>query len=271
MLPPTVIPAPEQTCEVSETLLTWFVREGRDWPWRETRDRWRILVSEVCLQQTQVERAARHIESILAVFPTPKELAHAPLGELLALWQGLGYPRRARNLWLSAQQIDADGWPTNYRELPGVGEYTAAALRCFADEEPIVPPDINTRRVMTRLFLDSPPTPDEYPRLKEHAWSWGQAVMELGQRICRARAQCEECPVLKLCPSAGTADVIASPRQSKFEGSFRQRRGKLLRAITIDGEVCVDQDIEAAQSLVADGLASLSADGNILIAPIERN
>ncbi len=247
--------------------MTWFAQEGRDWPWRATRDRWKILVSEVCLQQTQVHRAAPYIDRILARFPEPGALACAPLSELLELWQGLGYPRRARNLHHAAQQIDADGWPDRYLDLPGVGPYTDAALRCFADEEAIVPIDINTRRVISRLFPDGAPTPDSVPLVAQHAWTWGQAVMELGQRTCTARAQCDSCPLAHLCPSHGTDEVIASAPQKRYAGSMRQRRGDLLRALLADGYVDVSRDSAAAASLIADGLCVLDAARAVLLPP----
>lgn len=255
-----------------DQLLDWFSQHGRPWPWRQTRDRWRILVSEVCLQQTQVTRGAVFIDRILERFPTAEALDEAPLTELLTLWQGLGYPRRARNLHLAAQQIAATGWPDDYCDLPGVGPYTGAALRCFADEEPVMPPDINTRRVLGRLFPATvgAPDPASTPELAGRAWLWGQAVMELGQTHCRARARCETCPVAGLCPSRGTETVVASPRQARFEGSLRQRRGRLLKALTTDGEVPVELDQEAALTLVADGLAGRSADGSLLV-PVEVN
>jgi A/G-specific adenine glycosylase len=255
---------------VIDELLAWFAAEGRDWPWRQTRDRWIVLVAEVCLQQTQVSRAAGYVEKILERFPTVETMATAPLSELLAMWQGLGFPRRARNLHLAAQTIAQNGWPADYRDLPGVGEYTAAALQCFADELPIVPPDINTRRVLGRLFPDGAPRHSDHDSLEGNPWAWGQAVMELGQRVCRSRAQCNECPVVSRCPSAGTAEIVASPRQSKYEGSMRQRRGVLLKALTTDGEIDFDSDREAAESLVADGLASRTDDGSLLI-PILGN
>ncbi|MCW2950353.1 MAG: A/G-specific adenine glycosylase [Thermoleophilia bacterium] len=249
-------------------LLDWFEREGREWPWRDTRDRWVVLVSEICSQQTQIARAATFIERILERFPTPRDLARAELGELLALWQGLGYPRRARNLWLAARAIDTDGWPASYQSLPGVGAYTDAALRCFADEEPVVPPDINTRRVLARCFPDgNVPTAHEYELLVTNAWSWGSAVMELGQTSCRARALCDMCPVRELCPSAGTDQVIASPRQPRYAGSMRQRRGALLRALTDHGHAHLHQDAQASESLVRDGLARRGGDDGELLLP----
>ena len=253
--------------QLVQELLAWFDRDGRDWPWRRSRDRWVVLVCEVCSQQTQIARAAPFVDRILDRFPTPGDLAAAPLGELLELWQGLGYPRRARNLWLAAQQLAEHGWPDDLRELPGVGPYTDAAIRCFADEQPVVPPDINTRRVLARCFPDGAPTHEELPLLADRAWAWGSALMELGQTSCRARADCDSCPIEQLCPSTGTADVIASPRQARYEGSMRQRRGRLLRALTTDGAAPWDDDPDAAESLVADGLASRGGRDDELLLP----
>lgn len=255
--------------QLAGAILEWFDVEGRDWPWRASRDRWTVLVCEVCSQQTQIARAAPFVERILHRFPAPRDLAVAELGELLAMWQGLGYPRRARSLWLAARMLDADGWPDDLRELPGVGPYTDAAIRCFADEAPIVPPDINTRRVLARCFPDGVPTAEDLPVLAERAWAWGSAVMELGQTSCRAKAACEACPIADLCPSAGTEHVIASPRQAPYAGSMRERRGKLLRAITDAGTASWDDDPAAAESLIADGLASRSgAEDELLVPPI---
>jgi A/G-specific adenine glycosylase len=260
--------ASEHDERLARTLLAWFDEHGRDWPWRRTRDRWTVLVCEVCSQQTQITRAAPFIERILDRFPAPGDLAAAELGELLELWQGLGYPRRARNLWLSARVIDEHGWPDDLRELPGVGPYTDAAIRCFADEVPVMPPDINTRRVLARCFPDGAPAHEDLPLLTERSWAWGSAVMELGQTACRARAACDVCPVEQLCPSAGTDVVIASPRQARYHGSMRQRRGALLRVISEQGVTAWDDDPDAAASLVADGLASRGgADDELLLPP----
>lgn len=239
-----------------DALLSWFAESGRDWPWRRSRDRWIVLVCEVCSQQTQIVRAAPFVERILDRFPTYGDLAAAELGELLAMWSGLGYPRRARNLWRAAQWLcDNGGWPDDLQQLPGVGPYTDAAIRCFADEQPVVPPDINTRRVLARLFVDGAPDPATHPALDGHAWAWGQALMELGQTSCRARAVCDACPLAAGCPSAGTSSVIASPRQAPYARSMRQRRGHLLKQIALHGRALFDDDAAAAQSLVDDGLA----------------
>jgi A/G-specific adenine glycosylase len=251
-----------------DAILAWFDEHGRDWPWRASRDRWTVLVCEVCSQQTQIARAAPFVQRILDRFPEPADLAVAELAELLAMWQGLGYPRRARTQWLAAQQVAATGWPDDLLDLPGVGPYPDAAVRCFADEAPIVPPDINTRRVLARCFPDGAPSHEQLPMLEERAWSWGSALMELGQTTCRARAICGACPIRELCPSAGTEDVIASPRQKRYAGSMRQRRGTLLRAITDQGFADWHDDEDAALSLVVDGLASRGgAEDELLLAP----
>ena len=253
--------------QLATTLLDWFDREGRDWPWRRSRDRWVVLVCEVCSQQTQIARAAPFVERILDRFPQPEDLAGAELGELIVMWQGLGYPRRARNLWLAAQAIATDGWPEDLRDLPGVGAYTDAAIRCFADEEAVVPPDINTRRVLARCFPDGAPTPAALPILGQRAWAWGSALMELGQTACLAKAACDACPVAVLCPSAGTTQVIASPRQQRYAGSMRQRRGDLLRAVTSQGFAQWDDDPDAAETLVTDGLGRRGGPEHELLLP----
>lgn len=266
-------PPPHEIAAVDERIdgvISWFTEHGHPWIWRTTRDRWVVLVSEVCLQQTQISRAADHVARILERFPTAHDMADSSLTELLGLWQGLGYPRRAKNLHAAAQIIASTGWPENYRELPGVGEYTDAALRCFADEEPVLPPDINTRRVTQRLFPEGTPEHHNHLQLAAHPWSWGQGVMELGQRYCKARARCSECPLASLCPSVGTTDIVASPRQKPYVGSMRQRRGVLLKALTSDGEVRADTDRDAAESLVADGLANIvTRDDAELLVPVE--
>ncbi|MBC7643513.1 MAG: hypothetical protein H7123_00180 [Thermoleophilia bacterium] len=114
----------------------------------------------------------------------------------------------------------------------------------------------------------SAPDPATAPALAGRSWLWGQAVMELGQTHCRARARCETCPMVELCPSRGTETIVASPRQARFEGSMRQRRGRLLKTLTTDGEVPIELDENAALTLVADGLAGRSADGTTLV-PVE--
>jgi A/G-specific adenine glycosylase len=239
-------------------LVTWFEAEGPDLPWRRTRDRWAILMSEVMLQATPVARVIPFYEAWITRWPTPGALAATPLGEAIAAWQGLGYPRRARNLHSAAMVLAESGWPSpgRYTDLPGVGEYTAAAIRCFADEAAVLPEDVNVRRVVARRF------PGGWPGApRGRAWHAGQAMMDLGREFCRARAPlCESgCPLRSGCPAAdaGIVDEVTprSRRQARYEGSMRQRRGFLLKALAADGRARVSHDPEAADSLVGDGLA----------------
>lgn len=250
-------------------LLAWFAAEGRALPWRATRDRWSILVAETMLAQTQVDRVVAYWTRFVAEWPTPAAMASARLADMLVAWQGLGYPRRARDLHRAATAIAAAGrWPDDPRELPGVGPYTAAALRCFADGEPVVPVDVNVRRVLARRFGGE--APDVAPA---DGWAAGQALMELGQRVCRARRpDCEACPLAPGCagPEPTSADDAAPVRrQPRFEGSFRQLRGRVLaRVLAAPAEVGVvvgtldDAEAGAAASLVDDGL--LARDGDRL-------
>ena len=237
-------------------LIAWFSRDGADLPWRRTRDRYAILVAETMLQATQVARVVGYYDRWLAKWPTAEALARAPLGEVIATWQGLGYPRRARNLHRSAQIIAESGWPDDLTVLPGVGRYTADALACFADEADVIPQDVNVRRVIARRFDDLwPGTP------AGEGWTVGQALMDLGRLYCTARApKCAaQCPLRSGCPAADRGQVAeltpAGRRQSPYSGSMRERRGTLLREITLNGRVALAVDPEAASSLVSDGLA----------------
>jgi len=249
-------------------LIEWYRTDGADFPWRRTRDRYAVLVAEVQLQSTQVARVVPYFEAWMRRWPTACDLAAASLGDVLAAWQGLGYPRRARNLHLAARRICDQGWPGDdaLTDLPGVGPYTAAAILCFADGAPVLPEDTNVARVLARRFPDGwPGTPDG------HGWEVGQAFMDLGREWCTARApRCDDgCPLREGCPAAVAGAVLERTpprrRQSRFDGSMRQRRGALLRELTAAGSVAADRDPDAAASLVADGLARV--DGGLLSLP----
>jgi A/G-specific adenine glycosylase len=232
-------------------ILDWWAVEARDLPWRRTRDVYAVWVAEVMSAQTTVSRAAAAWEAWMDRWPTVEALAAATPAEVLRQWQGLGYPRRARDLHRSAEIVAATGWPADLTDLPGVGPYVAAAVRCFAREEPVLPLDVNVKRVLARRFPDG-------LDIAHDPWRTGQALMEFGQRICRARPRCESCPVRTGCAGPRAADPV-SRRQSRFEGSVRQRRGRLLREVLAHGAVPVaEADAEAAAGLAADGLAALS-------------
>jgi A/G-specific adenine glycosylase len=265
-----VIESVSTTDPAVASLIAWFSDQGADFPWRQSRDRYAVLVAEVQLQSTQVARVVPYFERWMARWPTVDALASAPLAEVLSAWQGLGYPRRARNLHRAAQMICTEGWPPADRltDLPGVGPYTAAAVRCFADEESVLPIDVNVGRVLARRFPDGwPGTPDG------HGWTIGQALMDVGREWCTQRApRCASgCPLRDGCGAAesGQPEQLAPARrrQSAFAGSMRQRRGVLMRAMTSDGSVPIAHDIDAAMSLVADGLAR--EDGDLLLLPVD--
>ncbi len=242
-------------------VIAWFSEHARPLPWRQTRDIYAVWVSEVMSAQTTVSRAAAAWTAWIARWPTVDSLAGASLAAVLGQWQGLGYPRRARDLHRSAQIMVMSGWPDDLTELPGVGPYVAAAVRCFALEAACAP----ARRQCPAG------AGQEVPARRGHRrgdpWRAGQALMEFGQRVCTARPNCARCPVRTGCPGPG--DAATRPlgrRQPRFEGSLRQRRGRLLRAVLTRGGVPTgDADREAADGLVADGL--LSRDGDWLRPP----
>lgn len=241
-------------------MLDWWTANARHLPWRATRDVYAVWVAEVMSVQTTVGRSAAAWTRWMERWPTVEALAAATLAEVLAEWQGLGYPRRARDLHRSARMIVRSGWPDDLMELPGVGAYVASAVRCFALEEPVLPLDVNVRRVLRRRFPDGVDVSGD-------PWRAGQAIMEFGQRICTVRPRCGLCPVRAGCdgPEA-RGSLPAGRRQPRFEGSLRQHRGRLLRRVIAEGAVqLADADRPVADGLAADGLAIL--DGDRLLAP----
>jgi len=244
------------------SLERWYAAHGRhDLPWRETLDPWAILVSEVMLHQTQVPRVAAVFDDFLARFPTPEAMATASAGDVITAWGRLGYPRRARRLWEAAGVITRDGWPDDLTVLPGVGRYTAAAVRAQAEDADLAAIEVNIRRVVERV---------EGRRLTEREAEAVMvrvgrplrgrdrllALMDVGAMLCRPRdPRCKECPLRRRCATRGALPDETRTRQAPFAGSFRQRRGRVM-AVLRDGPVPADTlDTEALASLVADGLA----------------
>jgi A/G-specific adenine glycosylase len=221
-----------------ELLLAWFDAHARDLPWRRTRDPYAILVSEVMLQQTQAARVVPRFVVWLERWPTVEKLAAAPTADVLREWQGLGYNRRAVNLQRAAREVAANGWPDDLTTLPGVGRYTADAVACFAFGRPVLPVDVNVRRVLERTGASF-----------DHTCA--QALMDLGATICIARVpRCGECPLAEECPSRGRR-FEPERKQDRFEGSFRQRRGAALCALL---EGADPGDDEALAARARDGL-----------------
>lgn len=224
-----------------EPLLAWYRAAARPLPWRETRDPYSILVSECMLQQTQAERVIPRYVAWLARWPTVEALAAASPAEVIVAWQGLGYNRRALNLHRAARHVAEHGWPDDLTALPGVGPYTAAAVANFAFGRDVLPVDVNVRRVQER-------TGETFDA------ACAQALFDLGATVCLARVpRCDACPLADACPSRGSR-YEPLRRQSRFEGSFRQRRSLALRAVAA-GEQPSDGD--ALVSLARDGLVVL--------------
>jgi A/G-specific adenine glycosylase len=229
---------------VEAKLLSWYAEKARDLPWRKTRDPYAILVSEVMLQQTQVERVIPRYLEWLERWPIVEELAAASRAEVIQRWQGLGYNRRAVNLHASAQAIAAEGWPADLTELPGVGRYTADAVARFAFDAPVLPEDTNVRRVRDRTGAAFSPAA-------------AHALMDLGATVCLARVpRCGVCPLATGCPSRGRRYEPAR-RQSRFEGSFRQRRGRVLRLVADKPQQLAELDGSAVAALARDGLVEI--------------
>jgi A/G-specific adenine glycosylase len=232
---------------VEELLLAWFRANGRDLPWRRTRDPYAILVSEVMLQQTQVDRVVPRYLRWLERWPTAEALDAAPRSEVIREWQGLGYNRRAVNLHRAAQRIATAGWPDDLTELPGVGRYTADAVARFGLDEDVLPVDTNVARVLER-------TGGAFGPAAAHA------LMDLGAIVCLARIpRCDSCPLASDCPSRGRR-YEPLRKQGRFEGSFRQKRAQTLRLVAEGARAAEELDGDAVAALARDGLVLLDGD-----------
>ena len=197
------------------------------------------------LQQTQVERVVPHYLDWLARWPTAESLAAVSAADVIRAWQGLGYNRRGINLHRAAIQIAKSGWPDDLTELPGVGPYTAAAVRCFAYGDDVLPVDVNVARVQRRTG-------------QVFSSAAAQALMDLGATVCLARiARCAACPLTAACPSRGIRED-PERKQGPFEGSFRQRRADTLRLVAEEARALESLDADAVASLERDGLVATS-------------
>jgi A/G-specific adenine glycosylase len=246
-------------------LLDWFEQNARDLPWRRTRDPYCILVSEIMLQQTQVDRVIPRYHAFLERFPTLEALAAAPLSDVIREWAGLGYNRRAVNLQRAARAVlETHGgrFPRDVaalRALPGIGAYTSGAVACFAFEQDVAFMDTNIRRVVRRVFADPAAEPSEAELLEfatlalppGQGWAWNQAIMELGALICTAAAPaCWRCPLRPFCRDyaarvaadeqaldGAAPSVVQVPRRvaerrdAPYAGSTRWYRGRIVDAL----------------------------------------
>jgi len=245
-------------------LLEWYEEVRRPLPWRETRDPYALLVSEVMLQQTQALRVVPYYERWLDEFPTARTLAEAPVREVLALWSGLGYNRRALALQRAAAHVAEHGWPSDLTELPGVGKYTAAAVSSFAWDRDMAAVDTNVRRVLTRREgdVDVAARADELlPRGR--AAPFNQAMMELGATVCRPRnPDCAQCPVER-----GCLRLVVTParrvKQARFEDTDRWARGRVIASLLEEKDIPLQGERleRALVGLERDGLIVRDADG----------
>ena len=227
-------------------LMRWYGRHGRALPWRRTRDPYRILVSEVMLQQTPVARVVPAYGRFLRRFPTLRSLARATLGEVLVEWSGLGYPRRARDLHRAAVATRGR-MPTDVATLdalPGVGAYTAGAVICFSTGAPVAFADTNIRRVLGRVLLGHTATEREAVELdaalvpRDGAARWHDALMDLGATVCLARApRCGGCPLYDACRAKGADAAPAPRRRAAFATSDRRVRGAIMKILVRDREI----------------------------------
>lgn len=273
--------------DLQGALLEWSATTIRDLPWRRTRDAWAVVVSEFMLQQTQVARVAPRYDAFLAQFPTPAACAAAPLADVVRAWAGLGYNRRAVNLHRLAVAVVAHHEGALPKDLaglvalPGVGPYTARAVLAFAFGADVGVVDVNAARVLARS-AGRPLTGVEVQQRADdlvpagRGWAWNQAVLDLGATVCTKRTpRCADCPVAAWCGwrLAGADDPAersagTGRKQSRFAGSDRQGRGRLVNAMrrspvpwAIVAAAAGWPADEArarriAASLVADGLAA---------------
>jgi len=237
-------------------VLAWGEEVRRDLPWRRTRDPWAVLVSETMLQQTQVARVVPRFLAFVERFPTVRSCADVPAGEVLRWWSGLGYNSRALRLHAAARVVaDELGgrFPSTLeglRRLPGIGPYTARAVLAFAFEADAAVVDTNIARTLARwrgrsLRSAEVQTLADGALPAGRAWAWNQSLLDLGATVCTAGCpRCEACPLARGCswrragrtapdPAAGSAHT--GSRQSRFEGSDRQGRGRLVRALAAGG------------------------------------
>jgi A/G-specific adenine glycosylase len=231
------------TTPAQDDLLAWWDVHRRDLPWRRTRDPWAVLVSELMLQQTQVARVVPRYAEFLERFPTAAACAAAAPGDVVRAWAGLGYNRRALNLHRAATAVverHGGQLPCSLDALlalPGIGPYTARAVLAFAFEVDVGVLDVNAARVLARVWGTTAQQDADAVVPAGRAWAWNQAMLDLGATVCSKRApRCDTCPMVTTCrwhTSGHGGEDPAPPgsRQSTFDGSDRQGRGRLIDAL----------------------------------------
>jgi A/G-specific adenine glycosylase len=232
-------------------LLKWYHANRRDLPWRRTDDPYKIWLSEIMLQQTRVAAVLEHYERFLMRFPTVQKLAAAKEASVLAVWSGLGYYRRARNLHAAAKVVvkehagEFPRTPAPLRSLPGIGRYTAAAIASIAFDEPVAVVDGNVERVLARITEQSVAGEQVWITAgrilsREHPGDFNQAMMELGATVCLpGEPNCSQCPVRRFCRTRGRhASTAKAPRQYKraITCALERKHGSVLLVQRCDSE-----------------------------------
>ncbi len=268
-------------------ILAWYEPRTHLYPWRSTRDPYRILLSELMLQQTQASRVAPAYRTFLSRYPTLSALARAPRGEVVAAWNGLGYNRRAVSLSEAARTIVRDHRgrippePEVLARLPGIGPYTAAAIASLAFGRAVPAIDTNVRRVVSRVLLgvDVGGVRDAEVRELAERWvdpddpgAWNQALMDLGREVCRPRPRCERCPVRAGCRFLveGAQLRPAARRRAPFRGSVREARGAVVRSLRPGSSATLGALVARTgldHGRIARAVASLDADGLVQAGP----
>lgn len=231
----------EKIKQFQKKVLSFYKKNKRSLPWRDTTDPYKILLSEFMLQQTQVSRVVSYYERWTAKWPTIDQLASATLAEVLEQWMGLGYNNRAVNLHRTAKKIVAEfdgdviSAMKNYQELPGIGKYTSQAVQIFSTNDDLVTVDTNIRRIFIREFDLPPMVPDkELWRVAERCLpagksrEWHNALMDYGALYLTAQK----------------TGIKSKTQQSRFEGSNRQIRAKILRCLLKQGLSIIDLETE---------------------------
>ena len=248
-------------------LLRWYGKHGRDLPWRKTRDPYRILVSEIMLQQTQVSRGLIFYDRWLRQFPNWNKLAIATNSQVIQAWAGLGYNRRALMLRDIAREVVENGVPSTedgWRELKGIGPYTAAAISAFSLRQRALPIDTNVRRVLGRILFGTTypqPTIDDKIRAnvdrvlpkRGRFYDVPQAIFDLATSHCTKVPTCAACPMRTVCPAAtkflsGRVRVPKQMVRKAIESKHRDKRfpdrifrGRILKLVRENGSVALDE------------------------------
>lgn len=271
---------------VHALLLDWYAANARDLPWRKTRDPYAILVAEVMLQQTQVERVIPTWHAWLARFPRLADLAHASRADAIRAWHSLGYNLRAVRLHALAQQAVAEYGGELPRQvhallrLNGIGSYTAGAVACFAYGQRVAAVDTNVRRVLSRVFGWEARSVDRLASgvlPAENAYAWNQALMDLGATLCRARRPlCLACPLVAECGGPRVFAAPSSKAAERFSGSRRFYRGQIVQrlrdlppgdSVSFDDlALAIDGRRDLINQLAADGLLRIDAADRVRLA-----